>query len=341
MTKSLLLILPFLIAADPPGSRVTVGGPPRPLADVAVELGRQANVRVEVDRAANAPVALNLREVPFWDALEQLAKASNQRLTVAPQGPRVTLGGGPYRPVPLAVRGPFRVAARRVLTRVDLDSGQSNTEVQIDAVWEPSFKAFYAEVPVRSVTALDDQGRPLRVTDDGGGKMDVKGFGQDLTVRLANVPPAATRVAQLAGKLTLVGTTQILQFRFDPAAPNAPQERSGVTGTLTKFKKAGRIWIAGVELQYPKGGPEFESFQSYLRDNQVWLERADGTKFPTTDFEIGPDRQGKTTVNYRFLENEKDGLVIADPKDWKLFLRTPGPISEVTVDFELKNIPLR
>ena len=171
--------------------------------------------------------------------------------------------------------------------------------------------------------------------------MDVKESGQELTVRLANVPRTAMHIAQLKGKLTLVGTSQILQFRFDPAVLNVPQERAGVTATLTKFKKAGRIWIAAVELQYPKGGPEFESFQSYLRDNQVWLLRQDGTKFATTDFEIGPEHQGKTTVTYRFLENEKDGFVVADPKDWKLVLRTPGPIVEVTVDFELKNIPLR
>ena len=340
MKKYVLIVLPLLLAAEPAGSRVTLTGS-RPLADVAVDLGRQGNVRIDVDRAAAASVNLNLNDVPFWDALEQVARASKQRLSVGPQGPRVTFGGGPYRAVPLAVRGPFRFAARRVLTRVDLDAGQSATEVQIDAVWEPTFKAFYAEVPARSVAALDDQGNPLAVAEDGSGKMDVKEFGQELTVRLANVPPAAARIAQLKGKLTLVGTSHILQFSFVPSVLNEKQERAGVTATLTKFKKAGRIWIAAVELQYPKGGPEFESFQSYLRDNQVWLERPGKAKFTTTDFEIGAERQGKTTVSYRFQENEKDGFVVGDPKDWKLVLRTPGPIVEVTVDFELKDIPLR
>src|SRR5205823_3477004 len=147
-----------------------------------------------------------------------LAAKSNQRLTVGRNGPRVALGGGPYRSVPTAVRGPFRFAAHRVLTRVDLDAGQSTTEVLIDAVWEPKFKAYYAEVPARSVTAVDEQGRALTLAADGGGKMEVKESGQELTVRLANVPRSAMQIAQLKGKLTLVGTEQILQFRFDPSA---------------------------------------------------------------------------------------------------------------------------
>src|SRR5262245_49974911 len=263
MTKSFFLVLPFLIASDPQASRVTVNGPPRPLADTAGDLGRQANVRIDVDRATSPAIALNVTGVPFWEALEQLAAKSNQRLTVSPQGPRVALGGGPYRALPTAVRGPFRFAVRRTLTRFDLESGQSTTEVQIDVVWEPKFKAYYAEAPAKSVTAADEQGRPLTLAADGSGKMDVKESGQELTVRLANVPRNAMQIANLKGKLTLVGTEQILQFRFDPSALNAPQERAGVTATLTKFKKAGRIWIAAVELQYPKGGPEFESFQSY------------------------------------------------------------------------------
>src|SRR5262245_4511375 len=139
MMTSVLLVLPFLTAADPQASRVTVMGPPRPLADVAADLGRQANVRIDVDPAPSGPVGLNLTAVPFWEALEQLAARSNQRLTVGLQGPRAALGGGPYRPVPTAVRGPFRFAARRVLNRVDLDAGQSTTDVLIDAVWEPKF----------------------------------------------------------------------------------------------------------------------------------------------------------------------------------------------------------
>ena len=61
MTKSLLLALPFLIAADPQASRVTVNGPPRALADVAVDLARQANVRIDVDREE---ATMTVREDP-------------------------------------------------------------------------------------------------------------------------------------------------------------------------------------------------------------------------------------------------------------------------------------
>src|SRR5262249_46821738 len=121
MNKILLFLLPVLIAADLPGTRVTVNGPPRPVTELAPELGRKANVRIEVDKAATARVDLSLNGIPFWDALEQLAAKSNHRLSVGPQGPRVALGSGPYRPIPHVVRGPFRFAARHVRSRIDLE----------------------------------------------------------------------------------------------------------------------------------------------------------------------------------------------------------------------------
>src|SRR5262245_65448345 len=203
MNKLVLLVLPIFVAVDPQASRVTVNGPPKPLADVAADLGRQANVRIDVERATGAPVGLNLTAVPFWEAVEQLAAKSNQRLAVGLQGPRVVVGGGPYRSVPTAVYGPFRFAAHHIRTSVDLDAGQSTTDVQIDAVWEPKFKAFYAEVPARSVTAIDEHGRALSLAGDGSGKMEVRASGQELTVRLANVPRTVMQIAQLKGKLTL------------------------------------------------------------------------------------------------------------------------------------------
>src|SRR6266568_828728 len=91
-----VLILPLLLGAEPAASRITLPESPRSLTDLAAELGRQANVRIEIDSAAKSlPISLKCDGTPFWDALEQLARKSNQRLIVAPQGPRVTLGGGP------------------------------------------------------------------------------------------------------------------------------------------------------------------------------------------------------------------------------------------------------
>ena len=345
-----LFLLSLVLAADPApsisGSRVSLSGNEKTLGEAVASVARQANVPIELERVEPGQLlTLRLDNVPFWEGLERLAKSSNRRLTVGGNGARVSLAGGPenpYREVPLYIAGPFRVCASRVLSRLDIDTGRGSTEILIDVAWEPRFKAFHAEAPAKSWAAFDDAGKPLPIAQDASGKMEVTGSGLEMTARLAGVQNAA-KIARLEGKLVLVGTTQLLQFSFDPsiAGDESTQRKSDVGATLKSFRKAGPFWTAAIEFVYPGCGPEFESFQSYLRDNEVWLQRAAGTKFPAAGFELGAERNGRTTVLYRFKENEKDGPVLTNLKDWKLLVRTPGRIVEVTVPFTLRDVPLR
>ncbi|MFL5341039.1 MAG: hypothetical protein ACJ8F7_12900 [Gemmataceae bacterium] len=345
------VLLSLLLAADPattvPPGRVSLTGAEKTLGDAAASLSRQANVLIDLERAVKTqPLQLRFDSLPFWEALERLAKAANHRLVVEAQGSRIALLGGPgvsYRPMPLYIFGPFRVSARRVISRLDLDTGLASTELFIDVVWEPRFRAFHAEVPAKSWSARDEAGKPLPIGDDGSGKMSVTGTGLDLTARLPGLPRTVQKIARLDGKLVLVGTSESLQFTFDASAAGdgSAQTKAGVGATLKSFKKAGPFWTAAVEFAYPPGGPEFESFQSYLRDNEVWLLRGDGVKFPAIGFELGAEHNGRTTVLYRFKENEKDGPVLTNVKEWKLVVRAPGRITEVAVPFTLTDVPLR
>src|SRR5947209_2230259 len=114
-----LFLVAFVLAANPverpAGSHVTLTGNEKTLGEVTAAIARQANIPIELDRApANQPVALRFENVPFWEALERVAKASNHRLIVGAAGSRVVLAGGPenaFRPLPLHIDGPFRVSA--------------------------------------------------------------------------------------------------------------------------------------------------------------------------------------------------------------------------------------
>jgi hypothetical protein len=349
-TTALLFWLPLLLAAEPPkpeASRVSLDSSAKTVGEAATSVSKQANISIDVSRAMqDMPVKLTLQNAPFWEALEQLAKTSNHRLSISAQGSKIALFGGPnekYGAAPVEVQGPFRFSARKTLGKIDLESGQSSTEVEIEVVWEPRFKVFYAEVPAKSVVAWDNDQKPLQVAGEGSGKLPVTGSSVEIAAWLKGVPREAKRIGRLEGEIHFTGTTQMLQFSFaaDATGEAATSQKEDVTATLKHFEKKGRIWTALLEFEYPKGGPEFESFQSFLLDNQCWLVHRDGRRFLNQGlFELLGEHSGKYPVAYRFVENEKTGFVIGNPKDWQVVVRTPGKITVVPVKFRLDNIAL-
>ncbi len=340
-----VLVLPILLGAEPQApiaaSRITLDGRPRKLAEIAAELARQANVPIDVSKvAADKTVGLKLDGVPFWEAVDRLAKAGDLRIGIASQGNRVTFEPGPYVAVPNSVSGPFCFVAKTVTGRLDLESGLSKSEVQIEMAWEPTFKVYYTELEPQSVHAIGSDGKPLDVINEGATRTPVTETGPQLSIKLRGVPRSEKKIAQLEGMVKFLGTSQMLQFSFDLGAEPVPLQRAEVTAKLASLQKNVRIWTAVIDMQYPRDMPEMESFQSFLLDNEAWLLRSDGTKFPIKHFELGFENHGKVPITYYFTENEKDGLILTDRTKWKLVMRVPGRIIEHRVPFHLKDISL-
>jgi hypothetical protein len=336
----LLFLLPLLLAAEPQASRVSLDGQRRTLAQAALELGRQANVAIDTERAdAQRPLAVRFDNVPFWDALEQLARASDSRITVSSQGARVALSRGPYRPIPVSVTSPFRFAWRGSSGRLSAETPSPHTDIAIEVAWEPSFKAYYLELDPNSITATDSQGKPLTIINEGASRVPVATGTPELNIKLRDVPRSVGRL-NVSGAVKFLGTSEMLQFAFPLAEEKPSTKRAEVTGTLLSFRKNVRLWTAVVELDYPRDMPELESFQSFLLDNEAWLRRGDGTKFPVKKFELGFPRQGKFPITYYISEADKDAPTLGDLKDWQLVVRVPGRIVEVKVPFRLQDMPL-
>ena len=104
--------------------------------------------------------------------------------------------------------------------------------------------------------------------------------------------------------------------------------------------------MAGLMLEYPADGPKFESFQSWLLSNEIYLEKeVDGVlqRFPKNFGEEiggGDDEDNKAFARYRFGDQPEKSLVLGKISDWKLVYRTPGKIAEVPLTFEFKDLPL-
>jgi hypothetical protein len=331
-------------AAPPEPARISISCENRPLGEVLVELMRQSNIPIDAERIDKAKkVSLTLNKLPFWEACEVIARASDHRFLASPRPGQVAFTTGPYRSLPTHNAGPFRFAVKRVTTRLDLELGTSSTDITVEVAWEPHFRSFYLDVPQTKIRAMDDQNDSLQVIDEGSGKTSATGTAIDVVLRLSKIPARANRIALLEGELRIVGTTKTLQFLFDPSQPGSgvPPERDGVGAKLQQFTKRGRYWVAMIELAYPPGGPTFESFQSYLLENEIYLRHADGARFTTKRFELGAENHGVTNVTYYFGDAEKNGPRPDDLANWRLIYRTPGRIAEYPIPFRLKDIPLR
>src|SRR5262249_9363649 len=125
----LLVILANLPAADEPKEvvaprRFSLDGRERTLKETAELVSRQTNIPLDLRRAeAERKLALKLDAVPFWDGLERVARAAGHRVAVSRQGSKVELLPG-ARPIPVAAVGAFRVVAKGVTARIDLESGR-------------------------------------------------------------------------------------------------------------------------------------------------------------------------------------------------------------------------
>src|SRR5262245_37532100 len=75
-----------------PAKRVTLDGKAADLKAVAAALTAQTQIPIDLERADTAKAcALPLKGATFWEALEQVAKATGHRVAVGDRGRRVSL----------------------------------------------------------------------------------------------------------------------------------------------------------------------------------------------------------------------------------------------------------
>jgi hypothetical protein len=324
------LTSPVLAAdANPPAAKkFTFTGPPVPPAAVARAIQEHTSITVDVSALDPAnPVAADYRDVDFWKALEQLADRTDSRIVTT--GGKIALRPGKSHS-PSHVRGPFRFTVRETLARGDLEAGTSTYDVTLEVAWEPWLNTYRIDTSPKVNEAKDDTGKALSV-----GPAGPRTFTANHSAPLAVRPTGLTRGAKtltLKGSITVTIADELLTFEFDAAGkPGPAAAQKGVVVTATKFGPDGNDWVAEVQMHYPDTGVTWESHEFYwARHNVMRLLPPKGNPIvaDTVDF-------GEGTVRYVFKNRAKQVGA-----GWKFDYRTPGPMREITVPFELKDIPL-
>ena len=255
-----------------------------PLSKALAQIKEQTGITVADRRLSrNDPkLELELTRAPFWQALQAIAKSANARISPYQADGNLALVEGPNRSFPVEFHGPFQVAFKRLAINHDLETDNRSCVVHLEVAWEPWFQPFYLEAgSATAVFAPDKQGKAIKAEVPSRGQLSVAGkMAVEVEVRLPAPERSSPRIDLLQGTFRVIGPSKMLTFTFPALKPikNEPirQEKEGVTVSLTKVTAKSDRWTFDVLIENPPGGPRFESYQSWLDNNQIYLERGTG-----------------------------------------------------------------
>ncbi len=319
---------------------VTVKGKELTLTKALKTIADQTGVEVQAQPEGDVK-NLNLDKVPFWQAIDTLAKEWDLRVYLYGKDRKIALVKNErgYREMPTSYSDLFRLVMKKVVLVRDLEDDTAGGIAYLEVAWEPRFQAFYLESKTESLVVKDDKGLVLELPRlDRGRAPTPEGIAMQIELPLPALSRKTARIGSITGTLHVIGSPKMLNFTFDKLAQGQTQTLEGVQMTLKNFIEGKELWTVDVQLKYPAGGPKFESFQSWLLNNQAYLVHSSGKRLEPAGFEA--DEQTGTTalLRYRFISEDQKGL--GKPSEWKLVYRTPSAIVEVPVKFEFKDVPL-
>jgi hypothetical protein len=330
-------------AAALPPTKVTLKQADATLADAAAALAKVSGMTIAVEpdvAKRRCPFAFD--GTPLWDALEKAALDADARLVVSDRGRTITFAPRGASQEVSATSGPFRVALRGVTGRLVVEAGTTFHELQLEVHWEPRYPVYRIDTNPKIVAAKFDRGSDL-IADPTVARDYPAGSSITTKVRLAGLPRRASKIDVVAGEFRAVAAARLLAFKFDDVTAKAPATRreDRVSATLKplSFDESTGTWDSELVLEYPTGGPVFESFeeQKWLRDNRARLVSPDGKPHNPDSEEVvigaAKDRL-RVTATYRFKG------VNPRAKGWSLVYEAPSPLVEVVVPFKLENIPV-
>ena len=326
---AVLLVVAAAQGSMPAARTVTLAAPTATVAAIARAIEEQTGTALDVSAAdATKVIPASFDRVDFWKAVESVADRTGTHIVSA--GGKTALKPGKSA-APSFVSGPFRFAAREVLVRGDLGGGPATYDVAVDVCWEPWLNAYRIDTSPTIDRAADDASKPLTFPPAAA-----RTFTSGTVAALAVRPRGLSRASKsfsLAGSIRVTVADELLTFTFDATTgqATAPATHSGVSAVVKKFGPDGPDWAAEIELRYPKSDVTWESNEDYWpRGNRLRL-------IPTTGDPITAELDNLDLPVIRYAVK---GGAKKLGKGWKLEYRTPGPMREIVVPFELKNLAL-
>lgn len=342
-----LLLSSMLAAAAPVARTITLSTEKQPLSIVLASISKQTGVSIATrGLAEDRPIAIDVQQAPFWKALDAIAAAAGARVDLYDRSGRLTLVPrvGPVPPV--SYDGPFRATLRKLSASRDLETGGTGLSAAVEIAWEPHLEPLFLESHPRQITFTDGAGRAIPVSMEGSSLAPVDGkLAATIDVPLPAVPRSTERIGKLAGALTAIAPSKMLTLDFGPldgllaakaGSPERQRAEAGTICTLTDLKRStGRVTVQ-LHLKLPKGGPSLESYQSWVVNNEMFLQNEKGERRKSSGYFLEDSSSRAAVLSYHFTDKE----ALAHPESWRLVYRTPASIVELSLRFSFADVPL-
>ncbi|MBY0524950.1 MAG: hypothetical protein K2R98_16210 [Gemmataceae bacterium] len=320
------------------------------LSKVLEKLKAQTDIEVVRQGTEDPRIAkLKLEKVTFWKALDAIAREADMRVNLYQRDGKMALVQGPYHEVPTSYSGPFRVVLKRIMTIRDLETDAHACVARVEIAWQPPFQAFLLETKPDTIVLQDDKGLDQKVPKVGKGQsfVDSGRNAMEIDIPLPALRRSVQRIGVLKGQMNMVGSGRQLTFKFD-ALKKDKREQEGVNIEIANFEGKKNAdgemqYVVNLSLKYPASTFKFESFQigAWLVRNKAYLVNKAGMKFTeNAGFDSDDVSATQVVVNYRWVDDADKKFVLGKPDNWKFEYLTPGPVIEVPIPFEFKDVDL-
>jgi hypothetical protein len=332
---------------------VTFKGKNSALSKVLQTVQDQTGIEVRRAMAEDPKIdELNLQKVPFWKALDDIAKAADLRVSLYHRDNKIALVEGPYREVPTSYSGPFRITLKKLITLRDLETGAHGCLAKLEVAWHPPFQPFLVETRPDSFALKDDKGldQEMPRLDKAMGYVGGDRFATEIDVPIPALRRGVPRIGLFKGSLKMAGSAQMLTFTFDELKQAKAKDQDGVSVAITNFdakvnEDKESLWTVAVALKYPPATFKSENFQinAWLVRNQALLvsRKPNGPRYSeNAGYDSDDVAANQVVIRYRWVDDADKKILLGKPADWKFEYTTPGPVIEVPIDFEFKDVPL-
>ncbi len=295
----------------------------------------------EGGETTNPALDLDIVDKPFFEALDIICKQAEITPNFYTGDTSIGLmAGKPPEKALVQYSGAFRIAFRQIASARDLQAGTSSANLQFEVAWEPRLRPMLLALKVDETEIKDDQGHKLEpqvMEESSDVVLRPENPAAELNLNLNAPERAAKMLKSVKIKAEVSVPAGIKTFRFPKldVKKEAVQKQGDVSVTLEGTEIDEQVWKVNVVVAYPGGGAAFESYRQGLFNNQLWLQKADGSRFEHNGgFSNTMSDEGKLGFEYLFVDAP------GKPADYGLVYETPSKVQTIPLEFTFADVPL-
>lgn len=335
-------------------SRIKLSGKYK-LEDLFQEVNRQTGNEIVIPEqmtveTAEQQIQFEESETEFWQLIDKVQ--STTKLTIDSYGGRPNalqfrenfVADAQGMPV-LSTLQPivtYSSILRFEITRVDstrnlLQPAMDQTNFTMLIRWEPRLRPISVDLPMKSLTVVDEFDKTYQFEENDQvfyGSVQPEFPELEYAISMPLIDRQVEEIKSLSGTVSAVLPGRMESFEFPKittAMVDSAQTKAGATVTFRGIEKNEDLLGVRVSLGFEEDNNALESHRSWGFQNELFLQKADGTRIDYIGSESYQQTNTELGVMYLFAEI---------PDDAKLVYCTPAAIVKVEIPFKLVKIRL-